>query len=118
MCIKQLIQVTTIQHSYPRTQLNPSGNSSASRCWENASCHVLRIPLCEKDLNINDTRCHIDSNTTTANSSTPANTTPSEYVIGEEDHFAKKGTYVAYCIICINSRYLNNSRRKLECPQF
>ena len=88
-CIKQLIQVT-IQHSYPRTQLNPSGNSSASRCWENASCHVLRIPLCEKDLNINDTRCHIDSNIT-ANT---ANTTPSEYVIGEEDHFAKKGMYL------------------------
>ena len=84
-----------IHSSYPRTQLNPSGNSSASRCWENASCHVLRIPLCEKDLNINDTRCHIDSNIT-ANT---ANTTPSEYVIGEEGHFAKKGMYTAFFIL-------------------
>ena len=63
-----------IPYSFPHTQLNPSGNSSASRCWENASCHVLRIPLCEKDLNINDTRCHIDITSST--------TTTSKYYLG------------------------------------
>ena len=98
-----------IHSSYPRTQLNPSGNSSASRCWENASCHVLRIPLCEKDLNINDTRCHIDSNIT-ANT---ANTTPSEYVIGEEDHFAKKGMYVYNAVVVVYSQGLGNCRISL-----
>ena len=24
--------------------------SKAGRCWDSASCHVLRFPLCEKDL--------------------------------------------------------------------